>query len=106
MTAVVDKSVELNGLAFRYRDWGGNGRLVLLLHGLASTAHIWDFVAPLLAERHRVVALDQRGHGLSAKPDDGYDYATVARDAVALLDHLHAPSAIVVGHSWGASVAI
>jgi len=106
MTAVADRTVELNGLAFHCRDWGGNGRLVLLLHGLASTAHIWDFVAPLLAKRHRVLALDQRGHGLSAKPDDGYDYATVASDALAFLDHLGAPSAIVVGHSWGASVAI
>ena len=42
---------------------------ILLLHGLASAARIWDFVAPLLAEHGYVVtALDQRGHGESEKP--------------------------------------
>jgi pimeloyl-ACP methyl ester carboxylesterase len=103
---VADQFAELNGIKFRYRDWGGDGELVLLLHGLASSAHIWDFVAPLLAEGNRVVALDQRGHGLTDKPDSGYDYETVAADAIAFIDHLEAPSAVVIGHSWGASVAV
>ncbi len=50
----------------------------LLVHGLASNARTWDGVAArLAAEGHPVVAIDQRGHGLSDKPDDGYDYATV-----------------------------
>ena len=58
-----DEWVTIDGLKFYYRDWGGPGQLVLLLHGLASTCHIWDMVAPILAQNHRVVALDQRGHG-------------------------------------------
>ena len=106
MADVADHFVDLNGINFRYRDWSGQGRLLLLLHGLASTTHIWDFVAPLLSERHRVVALDQRGHGLTDKPEDGYDYQTVTGDALAFLDYLQAQSAVVVGHSWGASVAV
>ena len=52
----------------------------MLLHGLASTHRIWDLVAPLLAQDFSVVALDQRGHGESAKPDSGYDFGTVAAD--------------------------
>ena len=80
-----DCYIDLRGLPFHYRDWGGTGRPVLLLHGLASTCHIWDLVAPLLAEEFRVVALDQRGHGLSAQVEDGYDFATVSGDAAAFI---------------------
>ena len=78
----------------------------MLMHGLASTHHIWDFVAPLLARDFQVVALDQRGHGESAKPDDGYDFATVAADLDGLLRALKTESPILVGHSWGGNVAI
>jgi hypothetical protein len=60
----------------------------LLVHGLASNARLWDGVAQHLAQRgHRVVAVDQRGHGRSSKPDDGYDMATVADDLRLLIDH-------------------
>ena len=101
-----DCYVELRGLPFHYRDWGGDGRPVLLLHGLASTCHIWDLVAPLLAEDFRIAAMDQRGHGQSAQVDDGYDFATVLGDAAALIEHLGWQRPIVVGHSWGADVAL
>ena len=82
------------------------GGPVLLLHGLASTCHIWDLVAPLLAEDFRIAAMDQRGHGQSAQVDDGYDFATVLGDAAALIEHLGWQRPIVVGHSWGADVAL
>ena len=42
-----DEWVDLNGLSFHYRDWGGSGQPIVLLHGLASTCHIWDMVAPI-----------------------------------------------------------
>ena len=101
-----DCYVELRGLPFHYRDWGGDGRPVLLLHGLASTCHIWDLVAPLLARDFRIAAMDQRGHGQSAQVDDGYDFATVLGDAAAMIEHLGWQRPIVVGHSWGADVAL
>lgn len=101
-----DCYVDLRGLPFHYRDWGGDGRPVLLLHGLASTCHIWDLVAPLLAEEFRVVALDQRGHGLSAQVEDGYDFATVSGDAAAFIESLGWERPVIVGHSWGADVAL
>src|SRR5690242_7975437 len=94
------------GLVMQYRDWGGGGRPILLLHGLASSAHIWELVAPRLRTRGRVVALDARGHGASAKPDEGYDYATIVADLAGALQALSLARPVVVGHSWGASVAL
>jgi len=100
-----ERYVEANGLRFHLWDWGGVGQPVVLLHGLASNARIWDFVAPRLAEGARVVAVDQRGHGLSDKPDEGYDFAGVVADLHALARALDFARPVVVGHSWGASVA-
>src|SRR6266545_1920073 len=60
------------GVRLAVREWPSGGPSILLLHGLASSSHIWDLVAPRLAPRFRVVAYDQRGHGLSGKPSSGY----------------------------------
>lgn len=65
----VDGFVAANGLRLHYRRWLPQEKRsdlppILLLHGLASGSHIWNLVAPLLAERgYSVTALDQRGHG-------------------------------------------
>src|SRR5437867_2594147 len=88
------------------REWPGPGPGVLLIHGLASSSHIFDLVAPLLAGSFRVVAYDQRGHGLSSKPSTGYGYASVAADAVSVIDGLRLGRPILLGHSWGGSVAL
>jgi len=102
----IDKTLTLGDLRFHYRDWGGRGWPILLLHGLASTSHIWDLVAPLLVEDARVVAFDMRGHGQSDKPDGPYDFETVAADILAALDELQMERPVVAGHSWGAMVAL
>ncbi|MCH8161219.1 MAG: alpha/beta hydrolase [Chloroflexi bacterium] len=102
----IDKTVDLRGLAFHYREYEGPGRPIILLHGVASNSRIWITTAPLLAERFHVYALDQRGHGESAKPDDGYDFATVVADLVAFVDALEIERPVVVGHSWGGNVAL
>jgi pimeloyl-ACP methyl ester carboxylesterase len=94
------------GIQMQYRDWGGSGRPILLLHGLASSSRIWDLVAPRLTPYGRVVALDQRGHGASAKPDDGYDFATIVADAQGAVVALGLRAPVVIGHSWGAGVAL
>ena len=101
-----DRSVVVGGLRLRYRDWGGRGQHVVLLHGLASTRHIWDLVAPILAADFSVVALDQRGHGESDKPDGGYDFATVSGDLHGFVEALGLEHPVVVGHSWGGNVAL
>ena len=99
--------VDLPGRAVRLKAtrWRGVGTPILLLHGLASTRHIWDLVVPGLSGRP-VVALDQRGHGDSDRPTGPYDGATVAADALTALDALGISRAVVVGHSWGASTAL
>src|SRR6266699_5408377 len=108
----VDGSVFANGLQLHYRRWsppepGSAFPPILLLHGLASAARIWDLVAPLLAARgHVVTALDQRGHGESDKPNTGYDFATIVADDTAALKALAIERPIIAGHSWGAMVAL
>ncbi|HLA19077.1 MAG TPA: alpha/beta hydrolase [Dehalococcoidia bacterium] len=98
--------VEAGGLRLHYRDWGGDGEPLLLLHGLASNARIWDLTAPLLSGRFRVFALDQRGHGLSDKPEGGYDFASITGDVAAFVQALGLERPALVGHSWGANVAL
>jgi len=104
-----------SGVELSFREWdrpmpadSGPRRLpLLLLHGLASAAIIWDLTAPLLARERRVVALDQRGHGQSDKPNDGYDFATIVADALAAAEALgFGERFAVAGHSWGANVAL
>ena len=79
----------------------------LLVHGLASNAQLWGGVGTALAARgHHVVAVDQRGHGLSSKVDDGYDMATLARDLVAVMDAHGLDRPVVAGQSWGGNVVL
>ena len=101
-----DDWMVIGGLRFHYRDWGGSGIPIVLLHGLASTCRIWDLVAPILSDDFAVVALDQRGHGESAKPDRGYDFATVSGDLHGFIEALKLDSPVIVGHSWGGDVAL
>ena len=91
--------------------WGDHDRLdkapFVLVHGLASNARLWDGVATQLVRRgHPVVAVDQRGHGRSAKPDRGFDMQTVANDLALLIELLDFDRPVVVGQSWGANVVI
>ena len=103
---VSNKFVTLQDLNFHYRDWGGEGRATVLVHGLASTCHIWDLVAPLLTDNLRVVALDQRGHGESHKPNEGYDFDTITKDLHAFINKLRLNSPLLVGHSWGGNTVL
>ena len=79
---------------------------MLALHGLASSAHWYDLVAADLRDRYRIIAPDQRGHGQTTQASSGYDWQSLASDAAGLLDHLGISQATVLGHSWGANVAI
>ena len=92
-------------IRLHYLDWGGSGRPLILLHGLASSARIWDFTSPLLTERFGVLALDQRGHGLSDKPGS-YTFNEVTGDLAAFIAALEVERPVIAGHSWGAGVAL
>lgn len=93
-------------LRVHYRDWGGSGTELVLLHGLSSSCRIWDLTAPLLARDFRVVAVDQRGHGLTDRPDSDYTFDEVCGDLQALLAALGLVRPVLAGHSWGAGVAL
>jgi pimeloyl-ACP methyl ester carboxylesterase len=102
-----DRTVPGHGVRLHARDWGGSGQAVLLLHGLASNARVWDGVAPRLAGAGlRVVALDLRGHGASDQPGSGYDFTSVGHDLAAALAGLGLERPVLAGHSWGANVAL
>ena len=79
---------------------------ILLHHGLASSQRIWDLMLSGLARRFRVVTFDARGHGLSAKPAAGYGFDHVTADASAVITAARLGRPVVVGHSWGADVAL
>ena len=64
---------------------GGEGPPLLLVHGWPQTWYAWRLVLPALASNFEVIAVDQRGTGLSDKPADGYDTGTLANDLVALM---------------------
>lgn len=79
----------------------GEGPLMLFFHGITANSAVF---APLMADfsgRFRAVAVDQRGHGLSDKPERGYEAADFAEDIAALIRTLDRGPAILVGHSLG-----
>jgi pimeloyl-ACP methyl ester carboxylesterase len=110
-----DGWLDRDGIPIHYVEWAaGKERLrppVLLLHGLSSNARYWDRVARNLPER-RLIALDQRGHGLSGREPhaprlpDGYSMDALTEDAAFAISQLRLEKPVVVGHSWGAAVAL
>lgn len=79
---------------------------VLLLHGLSQQRDFWGPVVRRLRSRP-VAAMDQRGHGETDTPlDSDYSVPACAADVVRVMDHLGWARTVVVGHSWGASVAL
>ena len=101
-----------SGMEFAYFDEGDpTGAPTLLIHGFASSALVnWvhpGWLQTLAGDGRRVIAIDNRGHGASAKPHDSASYhpSLMAGDAAALLDHLGIESADVFGYSMGARIS-
>ncbi len=86
-------------------DHGGEGPGVLLLHGLAGYAGEWEGTARRLARTHRVIALDQRGHGSSERRPPDVTRASFVADAVAVIERLRLAPAVLIGQSMGANTA-
>ncbi|MGW5276072.1 alpha/beta fold hydrolase [Streptomyces sp. NPDC004044] len=101
-----EHTVTRDGVRLVCRDWGGPGQPVVRLHGLAGHAGEWDHTAQRLSPRHRVIALDQRGHGASERhPPDVSRDAYVA-DVIAVLDQLALRRPVLVGQSLGGHTAM
>jgi pimeloyl-ACP methyl ester carboxylesterase len=84
---------------------GGEGPPLLLIHGWPETWYAWRMVMPTLAQDFEVVGVDQRGIGLSDKPKDGYDTATLASDVVAVMDALGHHRFALYGTDTGMPIA-
>jgi pimeloyl-ACP methyl ester carboxylesterase len=105
MSAITAEEIVLHGHRVRFHR-SGEGPLLVLLHGIASTADTWSPVVAGLAARHTVIAPDLLGHGQSAKPRGDYSlgaYASGVRDLIAALGH---DRGTVVGHSLGGGIAM
>jgi pimeloyl-ACP methyl ester carboxylesterase len=101
------RRVPAGEVSLSVREWPGAGRPILLVHGLASNARTWDGVGGALsAAGHRAVAVDQRGHGLSDKPETGYGFAETSSDLRSLIEVLGLERPILAGQSWGGNVVL
>ena len=102
-----DLYIDVNGVRTRYRQAGGDGPPVILIHGLGASAEIWSANISALASRHRVFVPDLPGFGLTVKPewmDYGPGaYSRFVRDFMAALG---IGRAALVGHSLGGGVAL
>jgi non-heme chloroperoxidase len=90
----VEENVKLEVL-----DWGGTGSSVVLLAGLGNTAHIYDDIAPKLAEKYHVLGITRRGYGASSSPSSGYTANRLGDDVIDILDALKVVRPVLVGHS-------
>ncbi|GAA2657866.1 hypothetical protein GCM10009864_25560 [Streptomyces lunalinharesii] len=77
------------------------------MHGGAASTEVWHRIAPALARTRPVYAMDLRGHGLSPKPPFGtYQLWRAADDVTEFINTLSLHQPVIVGHSWGAAVAL
>jgi magnesium chelatase accessory protein len=104
--------VKAAGLTWHVQQFGlkssneFNAKKILLLHGTGSTSHTWRDVAPLLALRYQVLALDMPGHGFTSMPSsEEQSLNGMARKVAELLRVMSFTPTLVVGHSAGAAVA-
>jgi pimeloyl-ACP methyl ester carboxylesterase len=100
-----DRAVEANGAALYYEEQGEGAPLILIHGGLASSAQ-WLPVVSELAETHRVITPDSRGHGRSSNPAGELSYALIADDIAALIAALGLRRPVVGGWSDGGQVAL
>ncbi|HJV71684.1 alpha/beta hydrolase [Ideonella sp.] len=99
--------VARDGLRLHYIEWGAlSAPTIVALHGLRSFAYTWEPVALPLAQRFRIVALDQRGRGQSDwDPQRRYYASEYVRDLEALVEHLDLQRFVLLGHSMGGANA-
>jgi pimeloyl-ACP methyl ester carboxylesterase len=89
-------------------DWGGDGPPLLLLHPNGLGAGFFEPIAVALRGAFRPVAVDLRGHGGTAAPEtrEGFGFAEMAADVLAVLDHLGIGETVAVGESLGGGVSV
>ncbi|MGE7766849.1 alpha/beta fold hydrolase [Peribacillus sp. NPDC096540] len=97
--------IELNGLTFQYRESGEpSAPPIVALHALGKSAKSWDQVAAVLGENYRVLALDQRGHGGSARTST-YTFELMCDDLLHFANAMNLGQFTLIGHSMGGTVS-
>jgi pimeloyl-ACP methyl ester carboxylesterase len=98
--------VTRDGASLFYKDWG-NGKPIVFVHSWATNSDMWQYqMIHLTGQGLRCVAYDNRGHGRSSDPGQGYDYDTLAGDLAAALERLNLREVTIVGHSMGCGVVV
>lgn len=105
MTKPIMKKFKGNGIRINAAVWEGEGKTILLIHGLTANCRTWDSMVASLAPKYRVISLDLRGRGLSDKPDTGYSMEHHVADIDCVMDDIGIESAVVMGHSLGAYIS-
>lgn len=96
-----------NGIRHHYLEWGDpSNPPLLMLHATGLCAWPWKPIARRFADRYRVLAFDQRGHGDTGESDKGYKFEYAGEDLAAIVDAMNLESPRVVGHSSGGLAAI
>jgi len=98
-------SIERDCLKIHFEDLG-SGPPVVLGHSFLCSGEMWGSQVPVLADRYRVINIDERGHGRSGNLAEPFDLYDMVDDVVAVLDHLGIESAVWAGLSIGGMVAM
>ena len=99
--------VSANGIRHHYLEWGDpSSPPLLMLHATGLCAWPWKPIARRLAESHRVLVFDQRGHGDTDKSDKGYKFEYAGEDLAAIVEAMELENPRVIGHSSGGLAAI
>jgi 3-oxoadipate enol-lactonase len=89
-----------------YYEVHGDGKPLILLHGLGSSTRDWQFQLDDFAARYQVITLDLRGYGQTDHPRGPYSIRQMSQDVVALADHLEISNFHLLGYSMGGAVAL
>src|ERR1041385_4300583 len=107
LSGPVQRTIESNGIRLNIAEQG-KGPPVILCHGFPESWYSWRHQLIALAEAgFHAVAPDMRGYGKSDRPEaiDQYTIFHLIGDLVGLLDAIEAPTAVIIGHDWGAAIA-
>jgi len=100
------KTANRDGVKLRYLDTGSGEPTLVFIHGWCCNQSMWGDQIETFAQRHRIIAVDLRGHGESDKPDQDYDIAGFADDVAWLIREMGLNRPVLIGHSMGGVTAL
>jgi pimeloyl-ACP methyl ester carboxylesterase len=100
------KGANRNGVNLRYLDTGSGDPSLVFIHGWCCNQSMWGAQIEAFAPRHRIIAVDLRGHGESDKPDQDYTIDQFAGDMAWLIREIGLDRPVLIGHSMGGVTAL